>query len=252
MKQTKHIQTAFAALTLIVSSPFAFAQAPAVSPKPTPVPRTAESAVTPSATPRNAGRHDQFLYRIKQGEVGLLFLGDSITDNWPRLGEWSWLKFAPNKPANFGVGGERTEDVLTRITNGELEGINPKVTVIMIGTNNIGQCPDEQPEWAAAGVKKIVETVHQKLPNTNVLLLAVFPRNSKDNPMWAKVEAINQIISKLDDGKKTRFLDINKVFLNEQGEIPRDVMPDLLHPNAHGYDLWYEAMSSVLNEMLRE
>lgn len=229
-----------------------FAQAPAKSPsaaKPTPAPRTSQDAVTPSN--HNQPRHAEFMYRKTQGEIGLLFLGDSITDYWPRKGEWSWLKFAPYKPANFGVGGERTEHVLWRISNGELDGINPKVVVLMIGTNNVGQCPDEEPAWAAAGVTKIVETIHAKLPNSKLLLLGIFPRNKKNSKDREKNDAVNQIICKLDDGKKTRYLDIGKVFLNKDGEIPGDIMPDLLHPNAKGYDLWYEAMNPLLAELLK-
>ena len=121
----------------------------------------------------------------------------------------------------------------------------------MIGTNNLGGFAEEQPEWVAAGVKKIVDTVHQKIPNTKVLLLAVFPCRAKNSLHRAKVEATNKIICNLDDGKKTKFLDISKVFLDNKGEVLRDTMPDLLHPNANGYDLWYEAMNPVLTEMLK-
>lgn len=220
----------------------------AASPTPPP-PRTPTDAVTP--VNRNQPRHAEFMFRKTQGDIGLLFIGDSITDYWPRKGEWSWLKFAPYNPANFGVGGERTEHVLWRMQNGELDGINPKVAVLMIGTNNVGQCPDEDPAWAAAGVTKIVETIHEKLPNTKLLLLGVFPRNKKDSVARQKTEAINQIICKLEDGNKTRYLDIGKVFLNDAGEIPGDVMPDMLHPNAKGYDLWYAAMNPLLTEMLK-
>ncbi|MCX6967593.1 MAG: GDSL-type esterase/lipase family protein [Verrucomicrobia bacterium] len=240
---------AIVASAIAFASPSANAQAP--TPKPTPLPRTPEIACNPAASVRNPARHEQFLNRIKQGEVGLLFLGDSITDFWPKAGEWSWLKFAPYKPADFAVSGERTEDVLWRITNGELEGIHPKVTVIMIGTNNIGHYQDEKPEWVAAGVQKIVETVHQKLPDTKVLLLGVFPRATSNSPVRQKIAAINQIIRKLDDGKKTRYLDIGKVFLDAQDEIPKDVMSDGLHPCAHGYGLWYDAMNPLLTEMLK-
>src|SRR6187402_3337273 len=94
---------------------------PAADPPP---PRTPQSSTTPNN--RNAKRHDGFLARIKQGPVGLLFLGDSITDGWPGRSKETWTKFAPYQPANFGIGGERTEDVLWRITNGELDGIDPK------------------------------------------------------------------------------------------------------------------------------
>jgi beta-glucosidase len=189
--------------------------------------------------------------RITQGNIGLLFLGDSITDGWPRHGEWSWLKFAPYQPADFGVSGERTEDVLWRIMNGELDGIDPKVVILMIGTNNLGQCRDEKSEWTAAGIEKIVETIHQKLPHTKVLLLGVFPRGAKNDPFRAKIAEMNKTISKLDDGKSTRFLDIGNAFLDANGNIPIDVMPDGLHPNAHGYDLWYAAMNPLLTEMLK-
>ena len=102
-----------------------------------------------------------------------------------------------------------------------------------------------------AGIKKVVDTIHEKLPQTKVLLLAVFPRGAKADPVRAKVDAINAEISKFDDGKTTRYLDIGHVFLNEQGEIPPDVMPDRLHPSAKGYELWYDAMQPMLDEMMK-
>jgi len=242
------LRFAITAAVIILTSASLLAQSPA--PSATPIPRTPADAVTATANGYTV-RHAQFMCRITQGEIGLLFLGDSITDFWPRTGEWSWLKFTPYHPANFGVSGERTEQVLWRISNGELDGIHPKVTVLLIGTNNIGHFPNEEPEWAAAGVQKIVETIHQKLPDTKILLLGVFPRDTKDSVLRQKVEAINAIISKLDDGEKTRFLDISKVFLDAQGEIPNDIMPDHLHPTPHGYDLWYDAMYPLLSEMLK-
>ncbi len=233
----------FLALVLTVS---AFAQAPSPTPKP---PRTPESAVTPGR--ENLRRHAQFMDRIKDGPVGLLFLGDSITDGWPRIGELTWLRFAPHQPANFGISGETTEQVLWRITNGELDGIQPKAVVIMIGTNNVGQFRDEKPEWAAAGIKKIIDTVRQKLPESKILLLGVFPRGKKDSDPRAKVNAINAIISGYADGASVRYLDIGPKFLDADGEIPADVMPDLLHPSAKGYSLWFEAMNPTLQELLK-
>ncbi|MEO7933470.1 MAG: GDSL-type esterase/lipase family protein [Chthoniobacterales bacterium] len=220
------------------------------TPKPTPLPRTPESAVTPAV--KDPNRHVEFLDRKQRGPIDLLFLGDSITDFWPRRGETTWLKFAAWNPADFGISADRTEHVLWRITNGELDGIQPKVTVIMIGTNNVGQCPDEKPEWAAEGVKKIVATVHEKLPATKVLLLAVFPRDIKGSRLREAVAQINQSLVSLDDGKQTRFLDIGSQFLDAQGEIPSDVMPDKLHPNAKGYEIWYGAMQPLLSEMMAE
>ncbi len=229
--------------TLPAATPVATA-----TPKPTPFPRTPESALTPAI--KDPNRHTEFLYRITQGPADLLLLGDSITDAWPHRGEWSWLKLAHWNPANFGVSGDRTEHLLWRITNGELDGIHPKVTVIMIGTNNIGHFRDEKPEWTAAGVKKIVETVHEKLPATKVLLLGVFPRDGKGSSSREAVAKINQSIAALDDAKQTRFLDIGAQFLDAQGEIPPDVMPDGLHPSPKGYDIWFSAMQPLLDEMM--
>lgn len=224
------------------------------SPSPRPLShRTADGAITPDANKKGLKeRHAEFLYRKGEGEIGLLFLGDSITDFWPRMGENSWLKFAAYHPADFGVGGDRTEHLLWRITNGELDGINPKVVVIMIGTNNIGELGDETPEWAAAGIRKIVETVHQKLPNAKILLLAVFPRGvSPQDPKRLKVNEINKLIAGLDDGNRTRYLDINKVFLTPDGTLTREIMPDALHPSPKGYDLWYDAMHPLLDQMMQ-
>jgi len=215
-----------------------------------PKPRTPADAV--GEVNRNNKRHEAFLKEIKEtGQHDLLFIGDSITDYWPKRGEKSWAKFAEYKPLDLGISGERTEDVLYRINHGELEGYKPKATVIMIGTNNIGHFRDEKPEWVAAGIEKIVKTVHEKLPDTKVLLLGIFPREDVTSTNRKKITQINRLIAKLDDGTKTKFLDIGKVFMDEKGEIPLDVMKDKLHPTDKGYDLWYDAMWPTLSEMLK-
>jgi lysophospholipase L1-like esterase len=215
-----------------------------------PVARTADSAITP--VDRNPKRHEAFLKRIKEGPVGLLFLGDSIMDAFPGRGKDTWAKFAPYNPADFGISAERTEDVLWRITNGELDGIDPKAVVIMIGTNNIGHFADEKVEWAAAGIKKIVDTVREKLPKTKVLLLGVFPRSvTKDDVLRKKVAAINDIIKDYAQPPGVTYLDIGPKFLDEQGTLSKDIMPDALHPNAKGYGIWYDAMWPVLEKLLK-
>ena len=212
-------------------------------------PRKESDAITP--TLRDPNHHAKFLYRIEQGPIGLLFLGDSIMDNWPRDGEWSWLKYTPDQPANFGVNGDATENVLWRITNGQVDGIHPKVVVLMIGTNNVGENSTEKPAWAAAGVTKIVETIHEKLPDARVLLLAVFPRGESNSRERTAIAGINEIIRTLDDGDRTRYLDLSKIFLDASGEIPADIMPDKLHLSVKGYDLWHAAMQPTLDEMMK-
>ena len=210
-------------------------------------PDPALAATTPAV--KDPLRHQQFLERLAvDPNVGLVFLGDSITDGWPRTGESSWLKFAPYQPADFGVSGDKTEHLLWRITHGELDGIHPRVAVIMIGTNNVGR---DTPATEAAGVTKVVETVREKLPQTKILLLAVFPRDGHDAPNRRKNTEVNAILAKLNNGDSIRYLDLGQAFLDAGGDIPRDIMPDGLHPNAKGYELWYQAMWPTLQEMLR-
>jgi len=190
--------------------------------------------------------HDEFVARAKQGNIGLLFIGDSITEGW-RGAQEVWKKnYEPYNPANFGIGGDQTQHVLWRILNGELEGISPKVAVLMIGTNNTGANTAKSIAQADA---KIVETIRTKLPNTRVLLLAIFPRS--DAVLQKKIDEINKELAQLDDGKTVRYFDIGKKFLDADGNIPKDIMPDGLHPNAKGYEIWAEAMNPLLQEMMK-
>jgi len=208
------------------------------------------SATSPA--PRDPGwvkRHEGFVEIAKKGGVDLLFLGDSITDGWRGGGKAVWEKnFAPLKAANFGIGGDRTEHVLWRLQHGELDGIKPKLAVLMIGTNNLGANKDEE---IAAGVKAIVEELHKQTPETKLLLLGIFPRGMKaDDPARDRIKHINTIISKLDDGRTVKYLDIGDKFLEANGTLPKSIMPDALHPNAKGYEIWAEAIAPTVKEML--
>jgi lysophospholipase L1-like esterase len=210
--------------------------------------------------PRDAGwlkRHEGFVEIAKAGGVDVLFLGDSITDGWRRLGKFLWDgHFAPLRAANFGISGDRTQHVLWRMENGELDGISPKVVVLMIGTNNTGFERDQvTPRNTVAetieGVTAVVKGLRTKLPETKILLLAIFPRGEKDSIYRTQLAEINPAIARLDDGKFVRFLDLNAKFLWPDGTLPRDFMPDLLHPNEVGYAIWAAAIKQPLTEMLR-
>jgi len=210
--------------------------------------------------PREPGwvrRHEGFVKQAQQGGIDILFLGDSITDGWRNRGANIWnQKYAPRHAANFGIGGDRTQHVLWRIDHGELDGIHPKVVVLMIGTNNTGKERDHQtpcnsvPE-AAEGVQAVVNAIRARLPDSKILLLAIFPRGTLDDPQRAQVALINTLIAKLDDGKTVKFLDIGSKFLAADGTLPQSVMPDLLHPDAKGYQIWADAMEPALDEMLK-
>ena len=256
MKNTSVKKIVIAIFILAGGSSLIFSQTAApVAPKPAeqkpaPTPRTAESALTPTAI--NANRQTQFLERAKDKKIQLVFLGDSITDGWQGMGKAIWTQYySKYNAADFGVSGERTEHTLGHIAGGILDGLHPKVVVIMIGTNNIGQNIDEKPVWTAAGIKKILDTVHDKLPEAKVLLLGVFPRETKVSPHRQSISDINAIISKFDDGRKTRYLDLTPKFVDANGEIPKDIMPDGLHPNAAGYEIWAKSMQPLLDEMMK-
>lgn len=192
--------------------------------------------------------HESFLKRGKEGPIGVLFLGDSITAHWAQAPDVWKQHYSAYQPANFGIGGDRTQHVLWRIDHGELDGIAPKVVVLLIGTNNIGNSAEE----ITRGDKKIIEEIHQKLPQTKLLLLGIFPRAAEaTSPMRAKIKQVNAELSKLDDGNNTRFLDIGDKFLDADGSLPKDIMPDSLHPNVKGYGIWADAMQPLLDEMMK-
>ena len=209
--------------------------------------RSAADAATPVA--QNLERHQEFLDRIKEGDIDVLFLGDSITDFWPQIGEKSWVRLAKYKPANFGISGQRTEHLLWRIQHGELDGIDPKVVVVLIGTNNLGHDPRDRPEWVAEGIRQIVQTIRSRLPKTRILLLGVFPRNRKASPWRQAVTELNRQIEKLADGNTVVFADLGSSFLDSTGEISPDIMPDELHLTAKGYDIWYESLDPLLAKL---
>jgi lysophospholipase L1-like esterase len=196
--------------------------------------------------------HQKFLARAKEGNIGVLFLGDSITAGWTKAPDLWAQRYEPLHAANFGIGGDRTQHVLWRIENGELDiKPDPKVVVLMIGTNNSNTDPAGQ---IAMAIEKIVQEIHGKLPRTRILLLGVFPRSRPtDKPdQMDTIHRINETISKLDDGGKTvKYLDIGDKFLGPDGKVPLDIMPDGLHPNEKGYQIWADAMQPVLDQLMK-
>ncbi len=194
--------------------------------------------------------HQDYVAKARQGGVDLLFLGDSITQAWRGQPAWSEY-FAPLHAAQFGVGGDRTQHVLWRIEHGELDGINPKVIVLMIGTNNMR---DDKPGDIALGVRAIVDEIKQRKPESRILLLAIFPRGQKPtDPVRTKVRETNQIIAALDDaGRHVRYMDIGAKFLEPDGTILKSIMPDYLHLTKEGYRRWAEAVMPAIKDMLHE
>lgn len=220
-----------------------------------------------SPVPRDAGwmkRHESFNMISKQGESPLVFLGDSITQGWSGKGKASWEKhFAPMNAANFGIGGDRTEHVLWRLQNGNYDGLKPKLTVLMIGTNNTGHQGRPQAELngaiyqstaeqTAEGVSAIIKLLREKQPQMKILLLGIFPRGADANDDKRKQNiATNAIISKLADGQSVHYMDISETFLQPDGILPKEIMPDLLHLNEAGYEKWSQAILPKVTDLMK-
>jgi len=193
--------------------------------------------------------HEANLARVKKGNVDLLFVGDSITEGWGNNAVWQ-KNYAPLNAVNLGIGGDTTENVLWRLENGEVEGITPKVAVLLIGTNNFG-LEGHAPDAVTKGVAAVVQTLRKKLPATKILLLAIFPRDEKPNTdMRKKIKSVNEQIVKLDDRKNVRFLDLGAKLSNPDGSLSKEVMPDFLHLSEKGYQIWADAMAPLLKELM--
>ena len=201
-------------------------------------------------------RHERFVNMAKQGDIEVLFLGDSITDAWGGEGhnpkssgrEIFEKEFKPLKAANFGIGGDRTQHVLWRVEHGELEGIHPKVVMLMIGTNNMASNSAQE---IAEGITAIVKEFHKDSPTTKILLLGIFPRGQKPAPVRDKIKRVNEIISRLDDGGKTvKYLDFGEKFVQPDSTISKEIMPDYLHLSPKGYQIWADAVKEPIHELL--
>jgi lysophospholipase L1-like esterase len=202
--------------------------------------------------PRDDARHQSFLEVARAGNIDLLFVGDSITDGWRRddrgLPVWNQY-FASLKAANFGIGGDTTQGVLWRMQNGELEGFQAKLIVLMLGTNNINR--NTNPD-IAAGDRAIVQEFLKRQPGAKVLILGVFPRGAApDNPFRASIREINEHLKRIADDKQVFFLDIGDKFLTPDGVLTPEVMPDGLHPNEFGYRIWANAILGRVKALLQ-
>jgi lysophospholipase L1-like esterase len=205
--------------------------------------------------------HQQLLDKAKQGRIDVYFEGDSITRRWgatdyPELLE-NWKKnFLGWNAADFGWGADRVENILWRLENGEIDGVNPKVIVLLAGTNNVGnKLPPEGIESAAANVTKgleaMVRVMERKAPNAVIILMAIFPRN--DNmAVMPEIDQINANLARLADGHKVRYLNINDKLAGPDGKLYDGILNDRdkLHPQLKGYQVWADALKPVLTELL--
>ena len=202
--------------------------------------------------PRHQKKLEEARQLVAAGKAPeLVFIGDSITQGWENEGREIWQRhYARYNALGLGFGGDRTENVLWRLQHGALDGLAPKVTVLMIGTNNTGH-RGENPETTAAGIQRLVEEIRRRLPATQVLLLGVFPRDEKPGTSMRRInERVNQIIAGYADGRSVHFLDIGAAFTRPDGTLPKDVMPDMLHLSDKGYAIWQREMDPLLQKLM--
>jgi lysophospholipase L1-like esterase len=204
--------------------------------------------------PMNWQSHFQSqLERTRKGGVNVVFIGDSITQGWGDTGKAAWTQhFEPLGAVNYGIGGDSTRQVLWRIQHGLLDGLQPKLVVLKIGTNNLyGDFNAGTDEEIARGIEASVQAIRAKLPQTRVLLLGILPRQNEY--FSGRILLINALAQKLANGQAVRFLDLSERFQKTpgKGDLRTDLFsPDLLHLAAPGYAAFAEAIAPVVKEMI--
>jgi lysophospholipase L1-like esterase len=208
--------------------------------------------------PNSRTAHEQLLEKARKGRIDVYFVGDSITRRWGAtdypdfLANWK-KNFHGWNAANFGWGGDTVQNVLWRLHNGELDKVNPKVIVVMAGTNNIGATVPGGDEAKVAdiakGLKATLDVCREKAPDAVVILMGITPRN--DNPAaLATINQVNERVARFADGKKVRYLSINDKLANKEGKFLEGMSPDRLHLSAKGYQVWADALKPLLTELL--
>ena len=205
--------------------------------------------------------HEQLLAKTKQGRIDIYFEGDSITRRWgatdyPQLLENWKQNFSGWNAADFGWGADRVEHILWRLENGELDGVNPKVIVLLAGTNNVGnRVPaagiEATAEDVTRGLEAVVRVMQYKAPDAVIILMGIFPRNDNMDVMPV-IDRINANLAALTDGRKSRYLNINDKLADREGKLYDGMMNanDKLHPALKGYQVWADALKPLFTELL--
>lgn len=217
-----------------------------------PVSRTDQNSLT---------AHAQLLEKARKGGIDIYFEGDSIARRWGAtdypdlLANWNQNFFGWNA-ANFGWGADTVQNILWRLNNGELDGFNPKIIVLLAGTNNVGRTVPPGGDAAKVaditkGLQAIVRVMQAKAPSATIILTGIFPRN--DNiAVMSTIDKINANLSKLADGKRIRYLNVNNQLADRDGKLFDGVMnaTDKLHPTLKGYQVWADALKPIFTKLL--
>jgi lysophospholipase L1-like esterase len=215
---------------------------------------------SPRADRNSQIAHQQLVGKAKKGGIDIYFEGDSITRRWgtsdtsyrQNLENWNTNFFGWNA-ADFGWGADQIQNILWRLENGELDGVNPKIIVLLAGINNVGSFPggDAKVEDITRGIKAVLDVCQQKAPGATIILTAIFPRN--DNmAVVPEINKINDNLAKMADGKKIRFLNVNDKLADKDGKLFPGMMnaSDKLHPTVKGYQVWADGLKPIFTEIL--
>jgi len=244
MRVPTFLRTSIVAVGLLANTGFAQTNSPPTTNRcVVPVPRTDEKATN---------RFLELNRRVKDsaGRAEVIFIGDSITQGWEGSGKEVWAKYyGPRHALNLGIGSDHTQPVLWRLEQGNLDGLKPRVAVVLIGVNNL---PEETntPRMVLEGVTAVVRRLREKLPETKILLLGIFPFREDFHLQRAKGLQVNQALRKLADGRWVHFLDCGHIFIEPDGRISKEMMPDFVHLTPKGYRLWAEALEPKLVQLL--
>jgi lysophospholipase L1-like esterase len=202
--------------------------------------------------------HRELIEKTRKGRIDIYFVGDSITRRWGALdypellANWTANFFGWNA-ADFGWGGDTIQNILWRLENGELDGVNPRIIVVLAGTNNVGSVPGDESKIAdiTRGLEKIVDTCRRKVPEATIVLTAIFPRN--DNmAVMPEINRINENLARLADGRRIRYLNVNDTLADPEGRLVEGMMDtrDKLHPTIKGYQVWADGLKPIFTELL--
>jgi lysophospholipase L1-like esterase len=200
--------------------------------------------------------HEKLLEKARRGGIDIYFEGDSIARRWGAtdypdfLANWKQNFYGWNA-GDFGWGADGTQNILWRLKNGELDGVNPKIIVLLAGTNNVGRQAGDDAKVAdiTKGIKAILDLCREKAPSATIVLTAIFPRNDSME-VFPTINRINENLAKLADGKGVRFVNINDKLADKNGVLFDGLTVDKLHPTVQGYQIWADALKPIFTELL--
>lgn len=197
-------------------------------------------------------RHKSFVERATKGDVNVLFLGDSLTHGWENAKEVWERSFSQLHAAEFGIQGDQSQHVLWRIKEGkELEGIHPRVVVLLIGVNDLAE--GKTPGETAKGIAAVVRELRRQRPGANILLLGIFPHGQTAiSPLRAKIKQVNERIANLDDARRVHYIDFGVRFLDKDGNLTNEIAPDFVHLSSKGYQIYADEIRPILEDLLRK